>query len=68
MKDPQYVERLLNNVTGAMVTSLPERKSLLRDMPDATIGFLLGKGLSPQEVMDVTECWWRQGHEFGKGH
>jgi hypothetical protein len=66
--DPQYVERLLNHGTGGTVNSLPERASVLLEKPDASIGFLLGKGLSPQEIMDVLECWWWQGHRFAKEH
>ena len=66
--DPQYVERLLNHGVGGPVNSLPDRASVLLEKPDAAIGFLLGKGLCPQEIMDVLECWWRQGHRFAKGH
>lgn len=68
MKDLQYIQRLLNtNVPkGACVTSYPERTSLVKDSPDASIGFLLGKGLGPQEIMDVLECWWLEGHGFAK--
>ncbi len=66
MKDPAYVERVVSYV--GPVDSLPERTSPIKDTPDTCIGFLLGKGLTPQEVFDVASCWWWEGHRFRERH
>ena len=61
--DPQYVERVVSYL--GPVDSRPERTAPAID-PDFSSGFLLGKGLTPQEVFDVATCWWHEGYEFAK--
>lgn len=67
MKDPGYLVRVLDR-GDCEISSDPERKTYLSDNADAAVWFLLGKGLTPQQVYDVLSCWWQQGHSFARTH
>ena len=59
--DPDYVERVVSKM--GPVDSRPEAERI--DSRGA-IWFLLGRGLTPQEVYDVLRAWWFEGFRNAK--